>query len=140
MELQKMDCRLCGQNEAEGASKKEPCFTCQSTYPNFKSCRSCGRCFTDDQHFATPSSQRCITCENRRKRKNSDSKTQQPDERIIEKKRKHKKRSDNDFAASTVLTDTKATTPNKKVTRKIKRYLQLILDDSTLVGKIEILK
>lgn len=131
-----MDCRLCGQKEAEGASKKEPCYTCQSTFPNFKSCRSCGRCFADAQHFTSESSERCRTCENRRKRKHSDSKTS--DERINEKKKKPK-RSDNDFVPSTVLTDTDAATPNKKGTRKIKRYLQLILDDSTLVGKIEII-
>jgi len=129
-----MDCRLCGQNEAEGASKKEPCYTCQSTFPNFKSCRSCGRCFTDAEHFTSENSERCRTCEKRRKRKHSDSKTS--DERIKEKKKKPQ-RSDN--APSTALTGTDAATPSKKRARKTKRYLRLILDDSTLVGRIEII-
>jgi len=147
---------LCGQKDAEGVSKKEPCNACQSAFPNFKSCRSCGRCFTDAQHFTSEFSERCITCEKRRKRKHPDSKT--TDERIKEKKKKAKrsgnafapsaaltdkkknpKRSDNDFGPSAALTGTDAATPSKKGPRKTKRYLRLILDDSTLVGKMEII-
>lgn len=56
-------CRLCGKDGAVGTEIKSPCEQCKMDFPEWKSCRSCGRIFPDASRFVD---QRCTPCENRR--------------------------------------------------------------------------
>jgi hypothetical protein len=145
------DCRLCGRKNTQGAGKKEPCSICKETYPTFRRCRSCCRIFPDGTYFACEKSDRCTSCEKRRKQRLSEV----GETSLNDVESPSTEASAVVHAATDVIPHAAAVTdvPHQshvnstgrvkktsvaKKPRKVTKYLHLSIDD-VLVGKVKLL-